>query len=257
MRIRFPSPRQVFAAVASPRVTVILLLVVAVLVIHGTLYQVRHSLYDARLHIFDAWIVLFPPFIPFPGVKLAVLLLFINMLAAGAARFRRAFTSAGLLCVHCGIAALFIGAGLGYALRQESSLTLGEGESSALSIAAAGGQSDMVRSVPLPLTVRLRNFVLKRSPGSGALEDYESRVHVLGSDIDREVVISMNRPFRYRDFTFYQSSYQDNEGRMMSVLAVVRNPARMLPYLASIMIAAGLVIHFLGKFAGSIRRKRA
>jgi hypothetical protein len=257
MRIRFPSPRQVFAAAASPHATVVLLLVVAALVVDGTLYEARHSLYDARRHIFDAWIVFFPPFIPFPGVKLAVLLLFINLLASGAARVRRSFKGFGLLCVHAGIASLFIGAGLGYTLRQESSLTLGEGESSASALAASEGSSDAARSVPLPLTVRLRSFVLKRAPGSGALEDYESRVHVLGSDIDRDAVISMNRPFRYRDFTFYQSSYQDNGGRMLSTLAIVRNPARILPYFAGILIAAGLIFHFLAKFAGSIRRKRA
>ena len=78
-------------------------------------------------------------------------------------------------------------------------------------------------------------------------------MHVQGDDIDRDVVISMNKPFRYRDYTFYQLSYQLQGAQRISALAVVKNPVRIAPYIASIMIALGLALHFFIKMIITIR----
>jgi hypothetical protein len=247
---------RLFSVVSSPQATVFLLLALLILVVGGTIFQVNHSLYETQRTVFNAWIVFPLPFFPFPGVKLVILLLILNLVAAGAKCKRLSIQSTGLLLVHCGIAVLFIGAGLGLALRQESSLTLSEGESSSIAQPARNGP-DSMSGLQLPFTVQLQRFILKHSLSSGALEDYESRIHVLGSAIDRDVVISMNRPFRYRDFTFYQSSYREDQGRMASTLAVVKNPLRAVPYLAGIMIAAGLLFHFLLRFFQSAGNKHA
>jgi hypothetical protein len=56
----------------------------------------------------------------------------------------------------------------------------------------------------------------------------------------------MNNPLRYKDYTVYQASYDtDSTGRQYSTLAVVKNFARVLPYVACFFVFLGLALHFL------------
>jgi cytochrome c biogenesis protein ResB len=245
MRIRYPTARQTLNAVSSPAVTVVLLLIMAILVVYGTVYQVRHSLYEAQQHVFDTWIVFIAGIVPFPGVKLASGILFINLLAAVGARMRRVWRNSGLFLVHAGIIALVAGAGIGYAVRQEASVTLAEGEAVAAGRVIGAETPHKTREFRLPLSLHLTGFVIKRNSVTSAIIDFESHVHIKDAVKERDAVISMNRPLRYRDYTFYQSSYQVDRTRNFSTLAVVKNPVRMVPYVASIMIAGGLILHFL------------
>lgn len=235
---------------ASPALTVALLLVLASQIVYGTLFQAGHGVYEAQREIFISWFFLIGGAVPFPGVKLVVACLFINLVAAAAGRAGRTWKAIGLLFIHAGIAVLFVNAAFGFFLRQESVLALREGESSNLAfIDDRQYGAGVPEQLALPVTVHLNEFVIKRHPGSSAIMDYESRVHAQGEGIDRDVVISMNRPFRYRDYTFYQSSYRADNGQKLSILAVVKDPARIVPYIAGIMIAAGLLVHFLFAFA--------
>jgi hypothetical protein len=105
---------------------------------------------------------------------------------------------------------------------------------------------------PLPVTVRLLDFKKTEHPGTSKAKSFESRVIISTPELAREVVISMNKPLRYDDYSFYQSSYSQMEKTEASTLAVVQNPGRIIPYIASIVISLGLIIHFtimLWKFA--------
>ena len=83
-------------------------------------------------------------------------------------------------------------------------------------------------------------------PNTQIARSYQSLVEVQNNEVAREVLIVMNKPLRYRDFTFYQASYAiDGLGRELSTLAVVKNSGRMLPYIASLLTFAGLALHFL------------
>jgi cytochrome c biogenesis protein ResB len=252
------------AVLSSPLVTVILLFLTALLVVYGTLYQIDHGIYEARQHIFNASFVLIAEVVPFPGVKLVIVLLFVNLLAAGAARVKRSWKNIGLGCVHLGIALLFVNAGTSYFHRQESSLTIHRAETADSASLDQGQKPESAgklfsdpRKVVLPFSVRLNDFVVRHHPASAAVTDYESHVHVKGNGIDRDVVISMNRPFRFHDYTLYQSSYGADQSGDISTLAVVRNQGWMMPYVASCMIAAGLIIHFLIVFVFSVRKRHA
>jgi cytochrome c biogenesis protein ResB len=255
MRIRYSTFRPALKAVSSPAVTVALLLIMAILVVYGTVHQVRHSLYEAQQHVFDAWIILAAGFVPFPGVKLACTLLFVNLLAAVGVRMRWVWRNSGLFLVHAGIIALVAGAGIGYAVRQEASVTLAEGEMVPAGRVVAAETPARTREIRIPLSLQLNGFVVKRGSVTNAIVDFESHVHVKDDAMERDAVISMNRPLRYRDYTFYQSSYTTEGGRNFSTLAVVRNPVRIVPYFASIMIASGLIIHFLFMVIVSTRKK--
>jgi hypothetical protein len=67
----------------------------------------------------------------------------------------------------------------------------------------------------------------------------------------------MNNPLRHEGLTFYQS--QMAKSVQLTGLQVVSNPSRHLPYVACILMGAGLVVQFgihLFAFLGK-RRKTA
>ncbi|MEN8223693.1 MAG: cytochrome c biogenesis protein ResB [Acidobacteriota bacterium] len=98
----------------------------------------------------------------------------------------------------------------------------------------------------LPIEIGLIDFRIKKYPGSEIVKSYESTVEIKHEDLKRELVISMNQPLRYKDFTFFQSSYQITPtGVEYSVFAVVKNSGRLLPYISSIIVFLGLLIHFI------------
>lgn len=103
------------------------------------------------------------------------------------------------------------------------------------------------KKMPLPITVQLKDFRMKMYPNSNIPKSYESTVRITGTEgLERDVVISMNKPLREANFTFFQSSYYiAPDGTQYSIFAVVKNVGRLLPYISSITIFTGLLIHFL------------
>ncbi|MBN1757839.1 MAG: cytochrome c biogenesis protein ResB [Chitinispirillaceae bacterium] len=102
-------------------------------------------------------------------------------------------------------------------------------------------------TLALPLKMELQKFSVEWHPGTRKPKRFETRLRLFGPNIDREVVVEMNRPYRYRSFTFYQMGYNEQNGRYVSTLAVVKNPLRYLPYIASMVIVAGCFLYFLVK----------
>ncbi len=102
------------------------------------------------------------------------------------------------------------------------------------------------KSCPLPFTIRLDHFKAEFHPGTDMAKSYESLVTITTGSLERQVRIYMNNPLRYKDYTVYQASYDtDNMGRQSSTLAVVKNFARILPYIACFVVFFGLALHFL------------
>jgi hypothetical protein len=101
---------------------------------------------------------------------------------------------------------------------------------------------------PMPLALTLLDFKKENYLGTSMARSYTSSVRVQPqAAVAHEVTISMNKPFRYKDYTFYQSSYTMSEQGERSTLAVVRNPAQSLPALSTIFMAIGMALHFLLK----------
>jgi len=99
----------------------------------------------------------------------------------------------------------------------------------------------------LPLTLKLIDFKKELHPRTDVARSFQSFVQVIINGVARDAVISMNKPLRYKNYTFYQASYMIDElGREHSTLAVVRNSGRLLPYIASFLTFFGLLVHFLG-----------
>jgi hypothetical protein len=107
-----------------------------------------------------------------------------------------------------------------------------------------------------PYSITLLAFNHDIYPGTDIPKNFSSKIHLHDPSAgeDRDILIYMNNPLRYRGETFYQASFE--EGDRGTILQVVRNPASLAPYIACSLVALGLVVQFLShlfRFA----RKRA
>ncbi|MGD2089744.1 MAG: cytochrome c biogenesis protein CcsA [Candidatus Aminicenantes bacterium] len=358
----------ILKSLASLKLTVVCLVVLAVLVVWGTVYQAEHGLYQAQQKFFYSWFFFIFGFIPFPGTVLVMFVLFFNLVFSLFSRIGFRLSKIGNVITHLGIIILLVGGFFTFYFSEESSLMLKEGESSnlsssrhswelaiwqdgagerqvyavdadgfdpgetlwfedlhlelvikeyyencsaffgqastvgssepvinssgiqllkekppALEIAenicgvvfavnpSAGNQQTLLlygqdqaptsitiagrrfsfslrkKKMMLPLNITLKDFKMKMYPNSNIPKSYESHVTIKAEgSVDRDVVISMNKPLRFKDWTFFQSSYYiAPEGSEYTILAVVKNAGRLLPYYSSVTIFLGLVIHFL------------
>ncbi|MGB9274810.1 MAG: cytochrome c biogenesis protein CcsA [Terrimicrobiaceae bacterium] len=105
-----------------------------------------------------------------------------------------------------------------------------------------------------PYSIELVKFTHERHPGTEVPSRFASRVRLKNSQTneDREVVISMNQPLRYAGETFYQASFANDD--RTSILQAVRNPGWLLPYIACVMVGAGLIWQFVSHLARARRK---
>jgi hypothetical protein len=64
----------------------------------------------------------------------------------------------------------------------------------------------------------------------------------------------MNHPLRYRGETFYQAGFQPDDSA--TILQVVHNPSFIAPYVACVIVAAGLLVQFGFHLVGFSRQQR-
>lgn len=106
------------------------------------------------------------------------------------------------------------------------------------------------RQSPLPFSITLRDFTRTLHPGTDMAKAFSSDIMIVDGNSEWPYTIRMNEPLRYRGYTFYQSSFSLRPDGEYTILSVVRNQGRALPYLASAVIFAGLLLHLflrLGK----------
>lgn len=106
-----------------------------------------------------------------------------------------------------------------------------------------------------PYTLELLDFAHDRYTGTEVAKNFSSRVRLVDPEHgeDREVLIYMNHPLRYRGETFYQSAFKNND--QTTILQVVRNPGWTVPYLACLIGGLGMCIHFGLNLRGFLRKR--
>ncbi|HEV2455120.1 MAG TPA: cytochrome c biogenesis protein ResB [Verrucomicrobiae bacterium] len=109
----------------------------------------------------------------------------------------------------------------------------------------------------MPFSLKLLEFHHDNYPGTDIPRNFSSRVRVQNPQTqeDREVLIYMNNPLRYSGLTFYQASYDPDDGG--SVLQVVRNPGWLTPYFSCLLVGAGLIVQFLQHLIPFLKRRLA
>jgi hypothetical protein len=106
-----------------------------------------------------------------------------------------------------------------------------------------------------PFNMTLLAFNHDLYPGTDIPKNYSSKIHLNdpATGEDRDVLIYMNSPLRYRGETFYQASFEP--GDRGTILQVVRNPASITPYVACSLVALGLITQFLMHLSGFARKR--
>ncbi|MBL0350162.1 MAG: cytochrome c biogenesis protein ResB [Elusimicrobia bacterium] len=106
----------------------------------------------------------------------------------------------------------------------------------------------------VPFSIHLKDFTHDVYPGTDIPKNFSSLVRLTDPQTgeDRDALIYMNHPLRYRGLTFFQASF--GKGDTMSVLQVVKNPVWVTPYVSCVLVSLGLAIQFLTHLAG-FRRK--
>lgn len=108
-----------------------------------------------------------------------------------------------------------------------------------------------------PYALHLVDFRHDRYLGTDTPKNYSSQVRLTDPTRgeDREVLIYMNNPLRYRGETFYQSSFK--QGDTGTILQIVRNPGWLLPYVACTIGAIGMIVQFGASLGRFLAKRRA
>ncbi len=103
-------------------------------------------------------------------------------------------------------------------------------------------------------SLTLLEFMHERHPGTDIPKSFSSliRIQNLNTKEDRQALISMNQPLRYEGYTFYQSSFSEDE--RSSILQVVKNPGWVAPYVGIVLVGLGLCFQFIKHLLQFLKR---
>ena len=144
--------------------------------------------------------------------------------------------------IHSALALLIISGALQFFMRQEARVSLCEGESSDVMFVEKDGVS---KTQKFPFSIRLLKFTKENWKGSDIPKSFSSKVVFVRGNSNTEALIEMNSPVSFDGWTFYQTSYAE-DGKV-SILTAVKNPARMLPWLAVFATIFGMILTILAK----------
>jgi hypothetical protein len=110
------------------------------------------------------------------------------------------------------------------------------------------------RRVYLPYALTLEKFSHDVYPGTDIPKNFSSLVRLQNPSRgeDRQVLIYMNQPLRYDGKAFYQASF--GKGDTLSILQVVENPGWLIPYVSTVLVTLGLLVHFAISLRRGLRR---
>jgi hypothetical protein len=189
--------RKAFKILSSYELSCVLFLLLFVLTLLGTLYQVENGLYQAQQKYFASfflvhWFLGVLP-VPLPGGYLVMGLTFVNLLLGGVIRVRKDWRRLGIVLGHAGILMLLAGAFIGYQYAQSGSVTLYENASASefvsehdweIGVRETGGNGPVTEYIIPDKDFRsLRNgrtgtFYFANIPFELVLADYEADARV-------------------------------------------------------------------------------
>ncbi|MBA65714.1 MAG: hypothetical protein CMG55_07940 [Candidatus Marinimicrobia bacterium] len=107
----------------------------------------------------------------------------------------------------------------------------------------------------VPFEIELIDFEKIMHPGTNVAKSFSSEVNLIEDGIPRRTLIKMNEPLRHKGYTFFQASFIENLDKETTVLATVKNYGRLFPYISSIIMSVGLLIHLLISLPKMIKKK--
>lgn len=109
-----------------------------------------------------------------------------------------------------------------------------------------------------PYRVELQKFTHEKYAGTDVPKNFASNIRLTDRERgeNRDVLIYMNNPLRYRGETYYQGGFDPNNPRV-SILQVVRNPSWLMPYVSCSLMGLGLIVQFLMHLFSFSKRRLA
>jgi hypothetical protein len=106
-----------------------------------------------------------------------------------------------------------------------------------------------------PFSIQLLQFRHDRYAGTEIAKNFSSRIRLLdpSKHEDRESLIFMNNPLRYRGYTFYQAGFDNND--TTTVLQVAQNPSWLVPYISCALIVFGMLLQFGMHLVSFVKRR--
>lgn len=115
------------------------------------------------------------------------------------------------------------------------------------------------KTVPLGFALTLDSFKVGYYPGEMRPRSFESRVTITDAAGGRSLsrVISMNNPANFGRYSLYQSSYQLDGTRRMSILSVSRDPGQLIVFAGYILMIGGMIVVLITRTQRSSRELMA
>lgn len=110
------------------------------------------------------------------------------------------------------------------------------------------------RRIDLGFDLKLKKFEVQRYQGTMRAMQYSSHVEASDSTHNIEQTISMNEPLKFKGYTIYQASFQEDEQTgqpIASVFSINQDPGRWIKYIGCLVFSFGTVWLFYQ------RRRRA
>ena len=149
----------------------------------------------------------------------------------------------GLMLTHAAFIVILAGALTTFLWGEEGILHLREGEQSCEYV-VQDKQGHIVRT--LPFTLELKDFTLRRYPGSASPSSFESEVVIHIDEEMRKACISMNNVLDVEGYRFFQASYDpDEQGTVLSVNFDIAG--RSITYGGYCLLMVGFLLSLLGK----------
>ncbi|MDH3285223.1 MAG: cytochrome c biogenesis protein CcsA [Acidobacteriota bacterium] len=168
-----------------------------------------------------------------------------NVLASIAIRYPWGRQRVGFLLTHGALIVILVGSAVTYFVKIEGRLALWEGETSSRFERLIGSYANP-QYVPyeLPFAVKLHDFQIDTYQGTQRPAMFRSKVEVADSATGNTFPydIEMNKELAYRGWKLFQSSYQQVEGREMTVLSVSRDPGQPIVFIGFAMLIAGMCV---------------
>jgi hypothetical protein len=216
----------------------LLFVLIAILILMGTIIEVQNGLTESN--IFNSWLYLVDKKIPVPGLKSIGIVFMIYLLLAVVKLIKSKKWS--ICLIHISILLLICSSYYESFTRKVFFLTIQEGEILPFITHTEG------RSGELPDCIKLNRFIIDYWPGSINVKDYKSSISFYKEDrIVCTAMVTMNKPFVFKDYSFYQASYQMLDNKIGTTLQIVKSKSRAVPYVCTSFLLLGCLLLLVKK----------
>ena len=221
--------KRAYLFASSPKLTLAILVYSTFLLFGATLMQSQIGIAEMQGRYVESFIFLASPFFWSSSF----------LLVASCMRYAKfGIQGFGVSITHMAIVLLIVSGALQYFMRVEGRISLREGVPANLVYIGSGS-----KTITLPFSVTLKQFKDEKWAGSDISKEYSSQIYFERGGSRENAEVSVNSPVSFGGWTFYQMSYGD--GGKTSILGVVRNPARLLPWLSVSATFLGMLVIFL------------